>query len=47
MTTTTPDKNALQIMVAAFYMAQDAKPELQSVAAGYVRGRLEQLAGHH
>ena len=41
------DRMCLATMVAAFDMAQDAKPELQSVAAGYVKGRLEQLAGHH
>ena len=41
------DRMCLATMVAAFDMAQDAKPELQSVAAGYVKGRLEQLASHH
>jgi hypothetical protein len=41
------DRMCLAAMVAVFDMAQDAKPDLQSAAAGYARGRLEQLASHH
>jgi hypothetical protein len=41
------DRMCFAALVAAFDMAQDAKPDRQSMVAGYAKARLGLLTSHH
>jgi hypothetical protein len=41
------DRMCLAALVAGFDMAQDAKPKLKGVVAGYAKARLGLLTSHH